>query len=39
MMNMHTMYSLKETVKCLVAPQGNIDCPGYNLKGHIHPNK
>jgi hypothetical protein len=32
MMNMHTMYSLKETVKCLVAPQGNIDCPGYNLK-------
>ncbi|GAA4321311.1 hypothetical protein GCM10023149_21110 [Mucilaginibacter gynuensis] len=32
MMNLHTMYALKESVRCLVAPQGNIDCPGYNIK-------
>ncbi len=32
MMNLHTMYALKDTVKCLVAPQGSIDVPGYNLK-------
>ncbi|MBD2704041.1 hypothetical protein IC229_25575 [Spirosoma sp. BT702] len=32
MMNLHTMYSLHETVKCLVAPQGNIGTPGYNYR-------
>lgn len=32
MMNLHTMYSLRETVKCLVAPQGKIGAPGYNYK-------
>jgi hypothetical protein len=32
MMNLHTMYTLKDSVKCLVAPQGSIDLPGYNLK-------
>ena len=32
MMNLHTMYALKDSVRCLVAPQGNIDIPGYNLK-------
>lgn len=32
MMNLHTMYSLRETVKCLVAPQGDIGTPGYNYK-------
>ena len=32
MMNLHTMYALRNTVKCLVAPQGSIDLPGYNLK-------
>lgn len=32
MMNLHTMYSFRETVKCLVAPQGNIGTPGYNFK-------
>ncbi len=30
MMNLHTMYALRDRVKCLVAPQGDIDCPGYN---------
>ncbi len=32
MMNLHTMYALKDQVECLVAPQGSIDIPGYNLK-------
>jgi len=32
MMNLHTMYALRNSVKCLVAPQGNIDCPGYNIR-------
>ncbi|MEO6632050.1 MAG: clostripain-related cysteine peptidase, partial [Mucilaginibacter sp.] len=32
MMNLHTMYALRDSVHCLVAPQGNIDCPGYNIK-------
>jgi hypothetical protein len=32
MMNLHTMYALVPSVRCLVAPQGNIDCPGYNIK-------
>ena len=32
MMNLHTMFALKDSVQCLVAPQGNIDCPGYNIK-------
>ncbi|TFF37261.1 clostripain-related cysteine peptidase [Mucilaginibacter psychrotolerans] len=32
MMNLHTMYTLKNSVQCLVAPQGNIDYPGYNIK-------
>lgn len=32
MMNLHTMYSLRERVQCLVAPQGDIDCPGYNYR-------
>jgi hypothetical protein len=32
MMNLHTMYTLKNSVQCLVAPQGNIDVPGYNIK-------
>jgi hypothetical protein len=32
MMNLHTMYSFRETVKCLVAPQGDIGTPGYNYK-------
>lgn len=32
MMNFHTMYALKESVSYLVAPQGNIDSPGYNTK-------
>lgn len=35
MMNLHTMYTLKDSVRCLVAPQGNIDIPGYNLKDII----
>ncbi|MDB5122365.1 MAG: hypothetical protein JWP94_494 [Mucilaginibacter sp.] len=32
MMNLHTMYALKDSVHCLVAPQGDIDIPGYNIK-------
>lgn len=32
MMNLHTMYSLRERVSCLVAPQGDIGTPGYNYK-------
>ncbi|PSL27461.1 cysteine peptidase C11 family protein [Dyadobacter jiangsuensis] len=32
MMNLHTMYSLRNAVKYLVAPQGSIDTPGYNYK-------
>ncbi len=32
MMNLHTMYSLKDTVECLVAPQGDIAIPGYNYR-------
>lgn len=32
MMNLHTMYSFRETVERLVAPQGNIGTPGYNYK-------
>ncbi len=32
MMNLHTMYSLRKTVQCLVAPQGDIGTPGYNYK-------
>lgn len=32
MMNLHTMFSLKDAVECLVAPQGAIDAPGYNYK-------
>jgi hypothetical protein len=32
MMNLHTMYAFRDSVRCLVAPQGNIDCPGYNIK-------
>ena len=30
MMNLHTLYSMKGVVKYLVAPEGNIDNPGYN---------
>jgi hypothetical protein len=32
MMNLHTMYSLQNTVQCLVAPQSDIGSPGYNYK-------
>jgi hypothetical protein len=32
MMNLHTMYSLVDTVQCLVAPQSDIGTPGYNYK-------
>ena len=32
MMNLHTMYALKGSVKYLVAPEGSIDSPGYNTK-------
>jgi hypothetical protein len=32
MMNLHTMYSFRNTVKYLVAPQGDIGTPGYNYK-------
>lgn len=33
MMNLHTMYSLRDTVKYLVAPEGGIDSPGYHYAG------
>ncbi|MCU7549842.1 clostripain-related cysteine peptidase [Chitinophagaceae bacterium LB-8] len=33
MMNLHTMYSLRKSVQCLIAPQGNIAIPGYNYRG------
>lgn len=33
MMNLHSIYSYKDTVKCFVAPQGGIDFPGYYMKG------
>ncbi|MFT3908260.1 MAG: hypothetical protein QM737_02445 [Ferruginibacter sp.] len=32
MMNLHTMYSFRETVECLVAPAGDIAIPGYNYR-------
>jgi len=32
MMNLHTLYSLRNTVKFLVAPESNIDCPGLNYR-------
>lgn len=32
MMNLHTLYAMKDCVQCLVAPQGGIDLPGYNYK-------
>lgn len=32
MMNLHTMYTMKDCVKCLVAPQGDIGIPGYNIR-------
>ncbi len=35
MMNLHTMYSMKDAVERLVAPQGDIACPGYNYKSII----
>jgi hypothetical protein len=33
MMNLHTLYSLRDCVKYLVAPESNIDTPGYNYGG------
>jgi hypothetical protein len=30
MMNLHTLYNFRKTVKYLVAPEGSIDNPGYN---------
>ena len=32
MMNLHTLYSLRDYVKYLVAPEGYIDTPGYNYR-------
>ncbi|MFT3909485.1 MAG: clostripain-related cysteine peptidase [Ferruginibacter sp.] len=32
MMNLHTMYALRNNVECLVAPQGDIAIPGYNYR-------
>ncbi|AXY77601.1 hypothetical protein D3H65_28055 [Paraflavitalea soli] len=32
MMNLHTMYAMKDRVQCLVAPQGDIANPGYNYR-------
>ncbi|MGY3211530.1 hypothetical protein [Mucilaginibacter sp. HD30] len=32
MMNLHTMYAFKDSVHCLVAPQGDIDLPGFSVK-------
>lgn len=32
MMNLHTMYAMKDRVQCLVAPQGDIASPGYNYR-------
>lgn len=32
MMNLHNMYAMQDCVKCLVAPQGDIACPGYNYR-------
>jgi hypothetical protein len=31
MMNMHSMFAFQDSVQCFVAPQGNIDLPGYNI--------
>lgn len=31
MMNMHSMFAFQGTVQCFVAPQGDIDLPGYNI--------
>jgi hypothetical protein len=35
MMNLHTIYSLRNTVKFLVAPQSSIDNPGYNYQDSL----
>jgi hypothetical protein len=32
LMNLHTMYSLRNVVQCLVAPQSDIGVPGYNCR-------
>lgn len=32
LMNLHTMYSFRESVEFLVAPQGDITIPGYNCR-------